>query len=376
MSQIRQPDTLESILRLHLTDGVGAVTFANLVDRFNSASVALEAPAATLATVPGIGEATAQRIVASRAEADVAGELELIEKLGVKVLTGRDSAYPYALRHIPDPPAVLYVQGELKESDAVSLAVVGSRRCSRYGAEQAERFGHLLARAGVTVVSGLARGIDAAAHTGALAAGGRTLAVLGCGLARNYPPEHDRLREQVAASGAVISELPMRTEPEGGNFPNRNRIIAALTLGTLVVEAASRSGALITARLAQEYNREVFALPGRVDSPFSQGPLSLIRDGATLVQCLDDILDGLGEVGKSLRPGGADPLGDEVPLVKLTAQEERLLGVTDAEARGIEELATRAKLPLPEVMGLLTQLQLKAQVSQLPGQLFIRRGRR
>ncbi len=196
------------------------------------------------------------------------------------------------------------------------------------------------------------------------------------GLARNYPPEHDRLREQIAARGAVVSELPMRTEPEGGNFPSRNRLIAAMTLGTLVIEAASRSGSLITARLAGEYNREVFALPGRVDSPFSQGPHNLIRDGAKLVQCLDDILDELGEVGRTLRPAGDDPLGDEVPLVRLTGPEQKLIDAMDGEPRGIEELAARTRLPLPEVMGLLTQLQLKAQVSQLPGQLFIRRGRR
>lgn len=366
---------LEPVLRLHLAEGVGPVTFANLVERFGSVDAALGATESALRSVPGIGEITAAKIVASRDTADVAGELDEIDRLGVTVLTWRDAGYPHALRHVLDGSPVLYVQGELKEADAVSLAVVGSRRCSRYGHEQAERFAHLLARAGLTVVSGLARGIDAAAHAGALAGGGRTIAVLGCGLSHTYPPEHAALRAQIVPHGAVVSELPMRTVPEAGNFPSRNRIIAALTLGTLVVEAAARSGALITARLAGEYNREVFALPGRVDSPFSQGPHNLIRDGAKLVQCLDDILDELGEVGATLRPAGPDPLADDVPLVKLSATEDRLMAVMDGDPRGVEELAVRAKLALPEVMALLTQLQLKSQVSQLPGQLFIRRGR-
>ena len=359
-----------------MTDEVGAVTFANLVDRFGSAEAALSANLGALASVPGIGATIARRIIESRDRVDVDGELRLIAEHGVTVLTPRDSGYPYALRHIPDPPPVLYVQGELKEADAVGIAIVGSRRCTRYGFEQAERFGHLLARAGLTVVSGMARGIDSAAHRGALAAGGRTLAVFGCGLCHTYPPEHDELRRLIAAGGAVLSELPMRVAPEGGHFPNRNRIIAGLTLGTLVVEAANRSGALITARLAGEFNREVFALPGRVDSPYSQGPHALIRDGAKLVQCLDDILDELGDVGQTLRPEGLDPLGDEVPLVALTPEEEKLMAVMDNEPRGIEELVHLTRIELPQVMGLLTQLQLKSQVSQLPGQLFIRRGRR
>ncbi|MCG3178112.1 MAG: hypothetical protein BIFFINMI_00435 [Phycisphaerae bacterium] len=369
-------ERLEPLLRLHMTEGVGSVTFANLMDRFGSPEAALGASVLQLQGVPGIGEATAERIAASRDRVDVAGELELIERHGVTVLTQHDAAYPYPLRHIPDPPAVLYVQGTLAEADNVSVAIVGSRRCSRYGFEQAERFAHLLARAGITVVSGMARGIDGAAHQGALAGGGRTVAVLGCGLSITYPPEHDKLRGQIAAAGAVVSEFPMRVEPSGSNFPRRNRIIAGLSLGTLVIEAASRSGALITARLAGEYNREIFAVPGRIDSPFSQGPHDLIRDGAKLVQCLDDILDELGEVGRAIRPPGDDPLGDEVPLVKLTADEERLLAAMDAEPRGIEELAALSRAPLPEVMSLLTQLQLKSQVSQLPGQMFIRRGRR
>lgn len=367
--------SIEPTLRLHMTDGVGPVTFANLVDRFGSPEAALAADEQALMTVPGIGPIIARRIVQSRDSVDLAGELELIDKLGLTVLTTHDSRYPFALRHVPDPPAVLYVQGELRESDAVAVAIVGSRRCSRYGHEQAERFAHLLARAGITVVSGMARGIDAAAHAGALAGGGRTVAVLGCGLARNYPPEHDALRERIAAGGAVVSELPLRTDPEAGNFPTRNRIIAALSLGTLVVEAAARSGSLITARMAHEYGREVFAVPGRIDSPYSQGPHSLLRDGAKLVQCLDDILDELGDAGKTLRPSGPDPLFDDVPVVKLSGPEGKLIVAMDGEPRGVEELASRAKLPIPEVMALLTQLQLKSQVSQLPGQLFIRRGR-
>lgn len=367
--------SIEALLRLHLTEEVGPVTFANLVDRFGSPDAALGASEAQLRAVPGIGEVTARKIIESRDRVDVAGEMELLEKHGVRVLTPNDAEYPRPLKFIHDPPPVLYVQGELREQDTVALAIVGSRRCSRYGFEQAERFGHLLARAGLTVVSGMARGIDAAAHRGALAGGGRTVAVLGCGLAQTYPPEHVELREQITAGGAVLSEMPMRADPEARNFPRRNRIIAGMTLGTLVVEAASRSGSLITARMATEFNREVFAIPGRIDSPFSQGPHSLLRDGAKLVECLDDILDELGDVGRSLRGDGDDPLADDVPLVRLSPAEDKLLGVLDSEPRGVEELSVLAKIALPEVMSQLTQLQLKGQISQLPGQLFIRRGR-
>ena len=372
---------LEPILRLHLTDGVGPVTFGNLLTYFGSADAALGASESALAQVPGIGPATSRQIVQSRDAVDLAGELALIDKLGVTVLTQQDAGYPFSLRHIPDPPIVLYVQGALKDTDAVNLAIVGSRRCSRYGAEQAERFAQLLARAGLTVVSGMARGIDAAAHGGALTAGGRTVAVLGCGLANTYPPEHDKLRERIVASGAVVSELPLRTDPTAGNFPTRNRIIAGLSLGTFVIEAAVRSGALITARLAGEYNREVFALPGQVDSPYSFGPHGLIRDGAKLVQCLDDILEELGDVGSTLRASGEKSLFDTpaaspaAPVVRLTPPEQQVIDAMDSQPSSVEEIAARAKLPLPQTISLLTQLQLKSQVRQLPGQLFVRKTR-
>jgi DNA processing protein len=372
---------LEPILRLHLTDGVGPVTFGNLLAHFGSADAALGASESALAQVPGIGPATAREIVRSRDAVDLAGEFALIDKLGVTVLTQKDPSYPFSLRHIPDPPIVLYVQGTLKDTDAVNLAIVGSRRCSRYGAEQAERFGQLLARAGLTVVSGMARGIDAAAHGGALAAGGRTVAVLGCGLANTYPPEHDKLRERIVASGAVVSELPLRTDPTAGNFPTRNRIIAGLSLGTFVIEAAVRSGALITARLAGEYNREVFALPGQVDSPYSFGPHGLIRDGAKLVQSLDDILEELGDVGSTLREAGGDSLFDTpaarpaAPVVRLSPAEQQVIDAMGDQPSSVEEIASRARTALPQTISLLTQLQLKSQVRQLPGQLFVRKTR-
>jgi DNA processing protein len=376
MSTQTQRDRLAPLIRLNLCPGVGAVTFANLLDYFGSAEAALEASESALQRVPGLGPATARGIVTSRDAVDVDGELALIEQHNIRLISQRDKDYPYPLRHISDPPPLLYVQGELLAADAVSIAIVGSRRCSRYGFEQAERFAHLLARAGFTVISGMARGIDGAAHNGALAGGGRTIAVLGCGLANTYPPEHKELRERIVGRGAVISEFPMRVEPEGKNFPRRNRIIAGLTLATVVVEAAGRSGALITARLANEYGREVFAVPGRIDSPFSQGPHALIRDGAKLIQCLDDILDELGEVGSTIRPEGVDPLVDDAPMVKLDEDEQKLMDALGDEPAGVEDISRATQLAIPRVMGLLTQLQLKSQVSQLPGQMFIRRSRK
>ncbi len=257
---------VRATLRLHLSEGVGAILFRRLVDAFGSAADVLAVGPAAWRKVQGIGPKLTKAIAAVSDEL-VEDELTEAAARGVTILTESDAAYPSALQHLPDRPPVLYVRGRLEPADAVALGVVGARRCTHYGLEQAQRFGELLGKAGFTVVSGAARGIDTAAHRGALIAGGRTLAVMGCGLSHVYPPENAELLDRIVAEdrGAILSELPMKTAVLAGNFPTRNRIVSGLSLGVLVVEAARRSGARITARQAAEQGKEVFALPGRVD---------------------------------------------------------------------------------------------------------------
>ena len=370
-------------LRLHLTSQVGSKTFFRLLKYFGGIDGALGASENQLALVNGIGAKTAKRIVANREAVEVDGELELAQKLGVKIITLDDEEYPQMLKQIPDPPPVLYVKGELTRADMLSLAVVGSRNCSLYGREQAARFSHLLAAAGFTIVSGLARGIDTEAHRGALAASGRTIAVLGCGLAKIYPLENEELAEQIAGNGALLSELPLNFEPLATTFPMRNRIIAGLSLGTFVIEAQSRSGALITARLALEQNREVLALPGRVDAPGSFGPHALIKDGAKCVTCLDDIMDALGTVG-NLIGGHVDETAKQtekqvektlfdIEQVRLNADESAVLEHLDHEPRHVDDIMTAAGIGPARCNVALTSLQLKGLVKQLPGSFYQRK---
>jgi len=362
-------------LRLFLAEGVGPLTVRRLLDSFGDIEAVAAATAGELRRVQGIGANTVTAI----AEVDdgaVEEELSRADSAGVMMVCLEDPGYPAALRHLPDAPPVLYVMGELLETDAVSVGVVGSRRCTHYGLEQAERFGALLGRAGFTVVSGGARGIDSASHRGALAAGGRTIAVMGCGLERLYPPENEKLFRRIVdeGRGAVISELPMSVGVRGENFPKRNRIISGMSLGLLVIEAARRSGSLITARLAAEQNKEVFALPGRVDSPFSAGTNQLIADGATLVQDLEDILNGLGRVGETMiEEGAAEPVK---PQVELTGVEAKIMNQLALMEMGLDEIARRTGLPVHQVTAAMTMLTIKGAVVQRPGDVFAAKGAR
>jgi DNA processing protein len=363
---------LRAAVRLHLAEGVGSLAYRRLSEAFGGPEGVLAAAPMLWRQVEGIGEKTA-RAIGEVADAQVDEEFALASERGARVIDVDDATYPAALKNIHDPPPLLYVWGSLEPADAVALGVVGARRCSHYGLEQAERFAQLLARAGFTVVSGGARGIDAAAHRGALAAGGRTLAVMGCGLCKTYPPENRKLFEQIASEGrgAVISELPMRTDIRAGNFHSRNRVISGLSLGVLVIEAARHSGSLITAREAIEQGREVFALPGRVDSVMSQGTNDMIREhSAALVQNLEDILDQLGHVGRTLRPDqppGEHPLAE---AANLSDVERRLAECLAGETLGIDELARRAGLPVAQAAASLTMLVIKGMVAQQPGQVF------
>jgi DNA processing protein len=369
-------------LRWSLTDQVGPMTFGRLIERFGSAQAALGAGVRQLEGVDGIGQMTAETIARSRDQADVAAEVALAAQHNVRIICRDDKDFPAPLRHIPDPPICLYVRGQLQPTDAVAIAIVGARRSTLYGREQAYRFGYQLAQRGMTIISGLARGVDGESHKGALSAGGRTLAVLGNGLASIYPPEHVELADRVAANGALISELPMTTPPDTGNFLPRNRLIAGLSLGVLVVEAARRSGALSTSARASEYNREVFAVPGRVDSDYSVGTNALIRDQhAKLVTCADDILDELGEVGETLR-GDEEELaaGDEPNLFSLqptlSTDERAICESLDHEPKSVDQLAAVAGMPESRVASTLIMLQLKGLARQLPGNVFVRPGKR
>lgn len=374
---------IELWLKLIRADEVGPVTFGRLLTRFGSVDAALGASVGGLTKVEGIGSKTAERIAASRDKFDACAELELAAKLGVWLLHMGDPRYPAVLKQIYDPPPVLYIKGTLTREDTLGVAIVGCRRCSLYGQEQASRFAHFLAASGFTVVSGMARGIDTAAHSGALAAQGRTIAVQGCGLSRVFPPENVKLFELISASGACISELPLRAEPLAENFPPRNRIIAGLSLGTLVVEAGLRSGALITAKTALESNREVMAVPGKIDSPLSQGPHSLIKQGAKLVDSVEDIMEALGYVGEQLKDHTALTTKEavekaEAPLFdtakfNLKGHEKIIYEVLGKEPLHIDQLIADTNLPAGAVNATVMSLRLKGLIKQLPGNLFAKR---
>ena len=368
-------NSIRNSLQLHLTPGVGPTIFRQLVESFGSPTAALRADRSALATITGIGPVTAKKIVSARGEVDVAKELDLVAKAGIALLSQDSPGYPVGLKNIYDPPPVIYVRGQLEPEDAIAIAIVGTRRPSRYGLEQAERFAAALARAGFTVVSGLARGIDSAAHQGALKAGGRTIAVQGCGLSRVFPPENAELCRNVAENGAVISELPMLAEPLAENFPRRNRIISGLALGVLVIEGPLRSGAMITARMAMEQGRDVFALPGRVDNAASRGTNQLIKDGACLVTSLEDILDELGDLGQRMRTG-TEQADKPPPVVRLPSNlsqtERTILSAAGDEPMTVDEICAATDLSAGEVSASLTMLQLKALVRPIAGARFLR----
>ncbi|QEH33921.1 hypothetical protein OJF2_24530 [Aquisphaera giovannonii] len=367
----RKPD-LRDLLLLTMVPGVGPLTCRALLDHFGSPARILDAPVSQLREVPGVGPKTADRIAAGRRERDADAELELCRRSGVDLIARGSPDYPAILDEIPDPPALLYARGRLEPRDHLAIAIVGSRHCTPYGMRVAERLAASLARTGFTVVSGLARGIDAAAHRGALKAGGRTIAVLGSGLATIYPPEHEDLAGQVAAAGALMTELPMRQGPLAGLFPQRNRIISGLCLGVVVVEAAPRSGSLSTAKHAAEQNREVFAVPGPVDSLASRGCHRLIRDGARLVETVDDILEELGPLAREVRTAPDEPSVRHPAELALSDQERSLLGHLDNTPIGVDELIARTRLTASQVMATLSVLELRRMVKRLPGHLFFR----
>ena len=358
--------SLEALVALNMVGSLGSSRLNKLLEYFVRPQDIFSAPAAELIKVSGIGENLAGRIHSFREE-DLAEELQEADKLGLKIIPITGEGYPESLKNIPGSPIVLYVKGEIRQEDSLAIGVVGSRRASFYGLRAAEKFASELAAAGFTIVSGMARGIDTASHRAALKAGGRTLAVMGSGFKHIYPEENKELAEEICRSGAAISEFPLNEPPLKENFPRRNRIISGLSLGLLVAEAARNSGALITADFALEQGREVFALPGKIDSYNSCGTNALIKQGAKLVTEVEDILEEFNLTRAFPEKEGATPkysLENE--------NENRLYGLITSSGILLDELIEKANMDIPEISAILLALQLRKLVRQLPGKQFVR----
>ena len=383
MTKEKNSINIDKWIRLLRCDGVGPIAFARLLKYFDNIDDALGASAHRLEKVEGIGPKTAESILASRDKFDTEKEIRLAAKLGIWIINLEDSRYPAALKRIYDPPPVLYVKGTLKSSDALAVAIVRTRRCTTYGTEQSSRLGYMLASAGFTITSGLASGIDTAAHLGAIKATGRTIAVQGCGLAHIFPPENKKLFAQVADSGACISELPLEFDARSENFPARNRIISGLSMGVIVVESAGIGGAMITAAAALEQNREVMAIPSRVDSPVSVGPHRLIKEGARLVHSIDDVMESLGYIGEGLKEHASftttaaekDVQGQlfDIEQLNLSSTEKTVLKNLDKEPAHIDEVIGKTALAAGQINSALICLRLKGLINQLPGNMFTKK---
>ena len=392
-----------SLIHLNLIQGVGLKTVQVLRDVFGTAERALRATADELRKIDGLSPAMCDLLIQKPVLYPIERELELINKYGCQVLTLYDDAYPQHLKVIDVPPLVLYIKGELTPEDSLSISLVGSRNAKDYGRKVSYQLSYQLAQRGLTVVSGLARGIDTSAHRGALEAGGRTLAVMGNGLGVIYPASNRDFVKKIEASGALISEFPIGVKPKPGNFPRRNRIISGLTLGTVVVEASNRSGALITARLAAEQGREVFAVPGEIFSELSAGTHRLINDGAKLVNNVDDLLNELPqhavnqiqpaastspvdiETGSSQEasvesrvpklttmppPSEAQQPAPIAPPPDLTPDERTVFDAIGVPSSHIDTIVRTTQLPISQVSSVLLMLELKGIIQQLPGKQF------
>ena len=360
-------NNLEACVALNMIPQMGPVRLRRLLERFGSAESILLARSDQLSAVDGVGRALADNITRWQEFADPAAELKKAADLGAHVITAQDDEYPSALREIHDPPIVLYVRGQLTHRDRHTVAVVGSRKCSHYATECAKKLSFQMAYAGLTVVSGLARGIDTAAHQGALAAKGRTIAVIGSGLGELYPPENAELADRIAASGAVISEFPIDTKPDRQTFPIRNRIVTGMSFGVLVVEAGANSGALISANMAAEQGRTLYAVPGRIDSPAALGSNRLIQQGAKLVIGVDDILDDLPLVFKN-----TPDLPAAAPVADLTPDQQKILDALGTEEAALDSVIATSGLTAAAVSSTLLALEIRRLVKQLPGKRFVK----
>ena len=368
--------SLRPWLVLRAIPGVGDAILLKLVQAFGAPDAVLSASQSALEELgcrPPLVEAI-RRGPAPDAIRELDKELDQLQRRKVTVLTYLDTQYPAPLRTIPDPPPLLYVQGSLLEADRHAVAIVGTRKVSAAGRIVAEELARDLVKMGFTIVSGLARGVDAAAHRGALVGKGRTLAVMGCGLDRTYPADHRQLRETIEQHGAVLSELPLGAAPHGYHFPRRNRIISGLSMGVVVTEAAIESGSLITARLAGEQGREVFAVPGFVKAEQSRGPNSLIKDGARLVESAKDILEELlPQLDPAFRARLAEGAGTVAqPKVPFSLDETLVYDALSVLPQPVDEVIRRSGLPAAQVAAILLSLELKNCIRQLPGNEYVR----
>lgn len=363
----------EALVALNMVPHVGPVRLRQLLERFSDPVAILTAKKSALMEVNGISDVTAEAIASWETTVDLSGELKRIQDFDCQIVTQEDENYPELLRQIYDPPIVLYVKGTLTPRDKNSVALVGSRMTTSYGMNVARKFGYQLAYMGVTVVSGGARGIDTAAHQGALSAKGRTIAVLGTGINQVFPAENAQLFEKIVSDGALITQFPFNRPADKQSFPIRNRIVAGMTLGTVVVEANLTSGALITANFAVENGRQVFAVPGPIDSPRSKGCHELIKKGAKLCEGAEDIVtefEYLFPASNKLPAGGP-----QLPGLTLTENEKLVYDALGAEELFTDDVIEKTGLPASTVSVALLTLEMKKLVKQMPGKVFARNSR-
>jgi len=371
------PADLRGHVRLACVPGIGSRLRRLLLERFGTPEGVFAASPTEIASVGRISRTLAANLPSLADNATADDVIALCRQQSIDILLEGTAAYPPLLSRIDDPPGLLFVRGTLLPQDSLSVAIVGARHATAYGLKVAEQLGAALARSGYTVVSGLARGIDAAAHRGALRAGGRTIAVLGSGVLSIYPPEHADLAQEVIDNGALISELPPLTAPHEGTFPQRNRIVSGLSLGVVVVQAADRSGALITARLATEQGREVFAVPGAIDCRMSRGSHRLIRDGAKLVESVDDILEEFGPLFETATTADGRAVQSAAEL-QLGDIERTVLDACDALAGGgtkpvaIDDLVDATGLAASQVLATIGVLEMRRLIRRLPGNQIAR----
>ncbi len=362
----------EACIAFNMLPTMGPVRLRKLLGVFETPERILSARGNELRKIDGIGSEVAEQITKWENLVDLGAELQRIREFGASVITKESPLYPRQLREIHAPPIVLYVWGELTERDQHAIAVIGSRRTTHYGAESAKKLSYQLAYAGLTIVSGLARGIDTAAHQGALAAKGRTVAVIGSGLLKLYPPENAALAEKIRdGNGAIVSEFSMEIDPDRQTFPMRNRIISGWSHGILVVEAGLNSGALITASQAIDQGRSVYAVPGHINAPSAHGSNRLIQQGAKLVIDANDILDDMQILLPDARPS---PEAASRPLPPLSEDERRIYDAIDGVETSIDAISAKCDLPSSTVSSTLLRLELKRLVKQLPGKYFVKLG--
>ena len=365
-------NSTEACIALNMLPTVGPVRLRKLLEVFKEPQQILSAKRSELRKVEGIGSEVADQIASWESIVDLAAELARIRDFGATVITQQSPSYPKSLREIHAPPIVLYLWGELNERDHHAIGIIGARRTTHYGTESAKKLAYQLAYAGLTVISGLARGIDTAAHQGALAAKGRTIAVIGSGLSKLYPPENRGLAEKIRdGNGAIVSEFSMEIEPDRQTFPMRNRIIAGWSHGIVVVEAGLNSGALITASQAVEQGRSVYAVPGHINAPSALGSNRLIQQGAKLVMDASDILDDLQILLPETKPS---PEAAARPLPPLSEDERRVYEAINSTETPIDQISAKCDLPSAIVSSTLLRLELKRLVKQLPGKYFVKLG--